>query len=306
MNTTLHPSKRPPQLGGSVHTYGWQWNEQTLTITYEMVGDGAPILLLPAFSTVSTRAEFTALADGLASQFQVIALDWPGFGDSDRLPLNYEPDLYRHFLQNFVTTLVEKLNQPISILAAGHASGYALHYAAQHPSTCRALVLVAPTWRGPLAVMGVPSAVRTGVKELVRTPLIGQSLYQLNTQPGFLKWMYRRHVFVDEQRLTADYIAQRHANTQSPGARYAPAAFVTGGLDPVETRDRFLHYFEQLTCPVMVMVADNAPTASKREMEAIAQLPAVVSTRLPGTLGLAEEYGEAVSEQVREFLQSVQ
>lgn len=40
----------------------------------------------------------------------------------------------------------------------------------------------------------------------LRTPLLGQALYGLNTQPAFLKWMYRRHVFVDEQRLTPDYI----------------------------------------------------------------------------------------------------
>ncbi|MGP1387207.1 MAG: alpha/beta fold hydrolase [Thainema sp.] len=288
-----------PRLGGSVETFSWQWQGQNLTITYEVLGSGNPVLLLPAFSTVSTRAELKALAQQLAAQFQVVALDWPGFGESDRLPLNYGPALYNQFLQDFVSVRFDTL---VAIAAAGHAAGYALHVAAQQPTTCAMLVLIAPTWRGPLAVMGVPPAVRSGVKELVRTPLIGQALYSLNTQPAFLKWMYRRHVFVDDTQLTPEYIAQRHQNTQQTGARYAPAAFVTGGLDPVQSRDAFLQYIEQIACPVMVVIADQSPSASKAEMEAVAALPSVESTHLPGTLGLAEEYGEAVAEVVIPFL----
>ena len=110
--------------------------------------------------------------------------------------------------------------------------------------------------------MGAPQSVRQGVRELVRSHLLGPLLYWLNTRPAFLKWMYRRHVFVDATRLTPDYIAQRYQGAQQPGARYAPAAFVTGGLDPVQTQAEFLAYFEALTAPVMVNVAEQAPPSS--------------------------------------------
>jgi len=295
------PSSSPQsQLGGTVQTYGWQWQGQSLTVTYETVGEGDPVLLLPAFSTVSNRAELKDLAAGLAPQFQITALDWPGFGESDRLPLDYNPALYTQFLQDFVAATFET---SIAIVAAGHVAGYALTLANQ-TATCRKLVLVAPTWRGPLAVMGVPPTVRKGVKELVRTPVLGQALYGLNTHPSFLKWMYRRHVFVDEQRLTPDYIQQRHQSTQQPRARYAPAAFVTGGLDPVTSREVFLQFIESLTCPVMVVVAAQSPPASKAEMETMAAFPGVQFTHLPGTLGQAEEYGDTVAETIRPFLAS--
>lgn len=286
-------------FGGIVQTCIWQWKGQPLTVAYETLGVGDPVLLLPAFSTVSTRAELKILAEHLAAQFQVFAVDWPGFGESDRLPLDYGPELYTQFLQDFVTATFE---QPVAIASAGHAAGYALHLATQQPATCSKLMLIAPTWRGPLAVMGMPAAVRSGVKELVRTPLIGQALYSLNTQPGFLKWMYRRHVFVDEQKLTPDYIRERHQNTQQSGARYAPAAFVTGGLDPVQNRADVLAQLKQLSCPVMVIIADQSPAASKAEMEAMAALANVQSAHLPGTLGLAEEYGEAVAKEILPFL----
>ncbi len=292
------PSPWQSQLGGTVHPYRWQWQGQSLTVAYETLGEGPSVLLLPAFSTVSNRMELKDLAAVLASTLQVTLLDWPGFGASDRPPLDYSPTLYNQFLQDFVAATC---TLPIAIVAAGHAAGYALNLATQ-TAHCRQLVLVAPTWRGPLAVMGVPSALRSGVKNLVRTPLLGQALYGLNTQPAFLKWMYRRHVFVDEQRLTPDYIGQRYQTTQQPGARYAPAAFVTGGLDPVASREALRQSLEALTCPVMVVVAEQAPPASKAEMEAIAGLPHVQATRLPGTLGLAEEYGATVAAAIQPFL----
>jgi pimeloyl-ACP methyl ester carboxylesterase len=295
------PSPLQSQLGGTAQTLQWQWRGQPLTVAYETVGEGDPVLLLPAFSTVSNRAELQDLAGDLAPHFQVTALDWPGFGESDRPPLNYIPALYTQFLQDFVAATFEL---PVAVVAAGHAAGYALHLATHRPTDCGKLVLVAPTWRGPLAVMGVPPTVRKGVKALVRTPLLGQALYGLNTQPAFLKWMYRRHVFVDEQHLTPDYIQQRHESTQQSGARYAPVAFVTGGLDPVPSREVFLQSIESLACPVMVVVAEQAPPPSKAEMEAISALPDVQSTRLPGTLGLVEEYGDAVAKEIRPFLAS--
>lgn len=291
----------PTALNGSISTYQWQWQAQAVTVTYETIGAGKPVLLLPALSTVSTRAEMAILATRLAAQYQVFALDWPGFGESDRLRLNYQPALYRQFLQDFVK---DCFNEPIIVVAAGHAAGYALALQNASANLVAKLVLVAPTWRGPLAVMGAAESVRGGVRTLVRSPLIGQLLYGLNTRPAFLKWMYRRHVFVNADKLTPDYIAQRHQGTQQPGARYAPAAFVTGGLDPVQTRAEFLALVERLTVPCLVIVAQQAPPSSQAEMEAIAAVANRQVTRLPGTLGMAEEYGEDVAAVILPFLQA--
>lgn len=292
------PTLTSTALNGTVKTYRWQWQSQPVTVTYETVGVGQPVLLLPALSTVSSRDEMAVLATRLAPYYQVIAIDWPGFGESDRLRLDYRPDLYQQFLQDFVTA---QFSEPVAVVAAGHAAGYALAL----QNVWSKLVLVAPTWRGPLAVMGAPEGVRSGLRALVRSPIIGQALYSLNTQPAFLKWMYRRHVFANEAKLTPGYIAQRHRSTQQPGGRYAPAAFVTGGLDPAQTRESFLAGVEQLSVPVMVVIGEQAPPSSKAEMEAIAALPNVQTARLPGTLGMVEEYGEEVATTALPFLQTV-
>jgi hypothetical protein len=136
----------------------------------------------------------------------------------------------------------------------------------------------------------------------VRSPLLGQLLYKLNTLPSFLKWMYRRHVYVDATRLTPEFIDRKYQITQQPGARFAPAAFVTGGLDPVQTRSEFLQQVRSLSMPVLVVISEQAPPGSKAEMDAIAELPGLQVQRLPGTLGLHEEFAAEVTQTILPFL----
>jgi pimeloyl-ACP methyl ester carboxylesterase len=178
-------------IGGSVQQFLWSHQGQTFPIVYETLGQGSPVLLLPAFSTVSTREEMRGLAEQLAPHFQVLAIDWLGFGQSARPGLNYQRSLYRELLQDFVSQVFDV---PVAVVAAGHAAGYVMQLAAQKPLVWSKIVLVAPTWRGPLPTMGASASVAGMVRGLVRSPLLGQILYKLNTTPSFLSWMYRRHV----------------------------------------------------------------------------------------------------------------
>ncbi|MGD1918685.1 MAG: alpha/beta hydrolase, partial [Pleurocapsa sp.] len=193
-------------------------------------------------------------------------------------------------------------NSSIILIAAGHASGYALKFALDNPDIISLLILIAPTWQGPLRVKGLPDGVRNGVKNLERSPVIGQGLYYLNTTPSFLRLMYKRHVYGDDSKLTPEFIAQNHLITSKPGARYAPAAFVTGAIDPVTSREEFLQLLESVSMPIAIVLAENAPPKSKAEMEAMAELSKVQTVKLSGTLGIYEEYPEAVTEAIENFL----
>ena len=290
----------PMLTSNGSHTYEWHWLNQTLTIAYDRRGEGAPILFLPAFSTVSSRKEWETAAQVLGATYQITCVDWPGFGDSDKAAIAYNPVLYEAFLPDFVTACFD---QPLTVVAAGHAAGYALHLAQQLPKQISRIVLVAPTWRGPLPTMGASKAVASGVERVVRSPLIGQFLYYLNTRPQFLKWMYSRHVFAEAQHLTPEFMAAKYVTTQQKGARFGPAAFVTGGLDPVTNRGAFLQLFAQLRAKCLVITSEDGPPKSKAEMEAISTLSAVQIQSHPGSLGLHEEYGAEVAHLIQTFLQ---
>ncbi|MER3590168.1 MAG: alpha/beta hydrolase, partial [Mastigocladus sp. ERB_26_1] len=269
MSTNLLSSPTNFGIGGVVKQLSWNWENQQLQIVYETIGSGSPLLLLPAFSTVSTREEMSGIAKLLAPYFQVVAVDWPGFGDSSRLPVNYEPAIYEQFLEYFVTYVFDT---PITVVAAGHSAAYVLKLAQKNSSVFSRLVLVAPTWRGPLPTMGVDRQIAGVFREIVRSPIVGQALYKLNTVPSFLSFMYRRHVYVDASKLTPSFIEHKWQNTQQPGARYAPAAFVTGNLDAVHNQADFLALAQNLSVPLMVVIGESSPSKSRADMDALAAL----------------------------------
>ncbi|ARV60676.1 alpha/beta hydrolase [Nostocales cyanobacterium HT-58-2] len=299
MSTNLFSTSTHSEIGGVVQEYFWKWENQQLRIVYENLGQGSQLLLLPAFSTVSMRSEMGEIGKLLSPNFQVVAVDWPGFGESSRLAVNYGPALYQQFLEDFVTS---KLKTPVPVVAAGHSAAYVLQLANKIPSAFSRIVLVAPTWRGPLRVMGLNQQITGTVRELVRSPFVGQLLYKLNTLPSFLRFMYRRHVYVDQAKLTPDFIQHKWRNTQQPGGRYAPAAFVTGTLDAVDNQADFLALVRGLSVPLMVVIGESSPSKSRAEMDAVTALPGVQRVVLPGSLGMHEEYPQAVVEAVQDFL----
>lgn len=76
MSTNLLSTDDAVGFGGVVKEFLWNWENQSLRVVYETLGQGAPLLLLPAFSSVSTREEMGELARLLAPHFQVVAVDW--------------------------------------------------------------------------------------------------------------------------------------------------------------------------------------------------------------------------------------
>jgi pimeloyl-ACP methyl ester carboxylesterase len=115
--------------------------------------------------------------------------------------------------------------------------------------------------------------------------------------------MYRRHVYVDETRLTPEFMQQKYETTQQPGARFAPAAFVTGTLDPMTNGEEFLQIGQSISIPVMITIGEQSPPQSKAEMEALAKLSNIQSVMLPGTLGMHEEYADEIGAIALPFLQ---
>lgn len=303
MSTSLLSTYDPTGFGGEVKEYLWQWEGQPLRVVYETLGNGSPLLLLPAFSSVSTRQEMAELARLLAPHFQVVAVDWPGFGQSSRPSINYRPEIYQQFLADFIQVV---FSTPITVVAAGHAASYVLLLACTQPDTFAKIVLVAPTWRGPLPTMGANPQIAGVVRGLVRSPIVGQILYKLNTTPSFLRFMYRRHVFVDTAKLTPSFIEKKWQTTQKPGARFASAAFVTGNIDAVHNQSDFMELVQSLSVPLMVVIGESSPLKSRQEMATVAALPGVRSLVLPGSLGMHEEYPQEVFAAIEDFLRSPQ
>jgi hypothetical protein len=167
------------------------------------------------------------------------------------------------------------------------------------------LALVAPTWRGPLpTAMGAHPRVWGAVEALVRAPGLGPLLYGVNSMRGFIRWMMRRHVYADEAHITDALLSDRVRAAHREHARFAAAAFVTGGLDLFRSREEFLAAARACRAPVFVAIGENTPPSSLAEMKALAELPTVRSTTVPGRLAFYDEYPDETAAAVSAFLDS--
>src|SRR3974377_1634682 len=85
----------------------WVLRGQPIEIGFDTRGNGPAVLMLPALSSISTRAEMRPLAEQLASDFKTTAVDWPGFGDRPRPAIAWDPSAYRTFLVFILETLTK-------------------------------------------------------------------------------------------------------------------------------------------------------------------------------------------------------
>jgi pimeloyl-ACP methyl ester carboxylesterase len=286
-------------MGGRIIRY--KSGNIVTTIGMDNAGAGASVVLLPALSSISTRAEMRALFDGLALEFRVSSVDWPGFGDLPRPRADWSPAMLSAFLDWFLSEIVAP---PHAVVAAGHAASYALYQAAYRHGTIDRLVLIAPTWRGPLpTIMGGQRPWFAHVRATVDHWGIGPLLYRLNVSRFVITRMARGHVYEDPGWLSGDRLRAKLALTHAPGARHASVRFVSGALDRVESRAAFLDLARRAHLPMLVIYGDQTPARSRAEMETLAEVPGVGLKLLPhGKLSIHEEFPDAVVAAVKSFL----
>lgn len=113
----------------------------TGTVYYSEYGQGTPLVLLHA--NPGDSRDFEAVIPALAQDYRVLALDWPGYGQST---LPQQPEsvgvlLFYQVLREFLTALALPPAYFIGNSVGGNA---AARLAAESPERVRGLVLVAP------------------------------------------------------------------------------------------------------------------------------------------------------------------
>ena len=262
---------------------------------------GPDALLLPALSSISARAEMHPLARRLADRFRCIIPDWPGFGDHPREAVPLSPDTMRRFLDGFI---VQNIRASAVGIAAGHAATYLVQAAPHHAGRFSHLVLIAPTWRGPLPTMlgETRRSLYDAIRRAIDWPIAGEALYRLNVSRPVVASMLRSHVYADARKVTPEVIGAKLAITRHPRARFATAAFVTGALDPVRSRDEFLRLFEASLPPTLMLRPRNARPQSAAEMDVLAATGRVTTVTTAGALAAHEEEPDQVARAIAGFV----
>src|SRR5260370_41997729 len=106
----------------TARTIRCKWESGEIALGMDEAGSGSSVVLLPALSSISTRAEMQPLFDLLAPEFRVSSVDWPGFGDRARSRDDWSPEILSAFLNWFLNEIG---SPPHAFVAAGHAATYA-------------------------------------------------------------------------------------------------------------------------------------------------------------------------------------
>lgn len=193
-----------------------------MNISY--VEDGNPdhqdVLLLHGIHAAGSSKEFDQIFDLLAAEYHVIAPDLPGFGRSDRPAVTYSADLYEEFIRDFTQDRADDAVCIASSLTGSYAAIVQRDYA-----LFSQLVLICPTdeaW----TEWGSRS------ESLLRFPVVGTGLFNVLANKRSIQRFNERDAYYSPTSYTERDLDYEWRTAHQPGARFAPAAFVSGALDP--------------------------------------------------------------------------
>jgi pimeloyl-ACP methyl ester carboxylesterase len=204
-------------LTGEERRYPWKYGD----MFYEVKGErGAkPLLLIHSFAPGASSYEWRRNIDTLARQYRVYTVDLLGFGLSDKPAINYTPETFTDLIGDFIREVIGK---PTIVVAHGLSGAYVIADAYRDPRFFERIVLVTP----PEAMLEEPSMglLNSVVGFALRTPVIGQSIYNVFTSRAALRRYYDREGYHNPSLITDDLIEYLYTSAHQPNACFAMAA----------------------------------------------------------------------------------
>ncbi|WP_436347554.1 alpha/beta fold hydrolase [Natronorubrum sp. FCH18a] len=255
-------------LVGIERTYRWRGIETKYTVAGDP--NDPDMLLCHGIHAGASSREFEPIVERLAEDYHVIAVDLPGFGRSNRPPLIYSGTLYAEFIRDFTADVADEPTVVASSLTGSFAAE------AAQESEFDQLVLICPT--------DETTDERPWVRTLVRTPIVGTTLFNLLASKPGIRYFYDRDGYYDSDRIDDAELEYAWRSAHQPGARYAPASFSSGTLDPEFDLATELAALETPTTLVWGRDAELVPLREGRDLADAADLELVVidyATQLP-------------------------
>ena len=191
-----------------------------------------PLVLLHSINAAGSAYEVKPLYDHYRQARPVYALDFPGFGLSERSRRRYDPRLMTDAIHALLAQIDrEHPGLAVDAIAVSLATEFLARAATERPQAFRSLGLVSPTGFNRLPLReGAPGSTLAlpRLHALFGAPALGRRLFALLTRRGVIRYFLRRtwgSAQIDEGLLDYDV-----AITRPAGAEHAPLQFLTGFL----------------------------------------------------------------------------
>jgi pimeloyl-ACP methyl ester carboxylesterase len=212
----------PNRLGGEVRYYRWRGGE----LAYMVAGEGEPLLLVHGVYAGASSYEFRKNFEALSRNFRVYALDLLGCGMSERPSRGYEAEDVALQVEDFVR---EEIGDSAHLVASSLSAALVVPAFVRSPRLFRKVVLICPTGYGTL---DRPSG-RLGdvIYGLFLAPILGNTLYHAIVSEWGIRYYLGSMAYHDADLVTDELVEDYYSISHQPGARYFPAAFVSGKLN---------------------------------------------------------------------------
>lgn len=212
-------------IGGDDNWFEWRGHRLFYAHRKARTRKGRPVLLLHGIHTTAWSYEWRSNVDALAAQRDVYALDLLGFGMSDRPHVRYSARLYMRLIDDFARRVI---GEATTLIASSLTAAYAAVLGARDPGQYPSLVLIEPT--GLVRRHGAATTGGDVARLVVDTPLVGSAVFNaLASRRSVRYWLER--AYVDLAFVTPELVSIHHRAAHQPGARHAPAAFLSGHLN---------------------------------------------------------------------------
>ena len=194
-------------------------------VAYAVAGDGPPLLLLHGIGAGNSMLEWEHNFSALRERHTVYALDFLGWGASDRPEHRYTAADCIEQICSFVENVI---GEPCAVVASSDSCAYAVEAASRRPDLVSRLVLVCPS----LAETGLsPVELRgSAIERALRLPIIGTAVYNALTSRRAIRRFAEHHLYFNKARVDEALVTRYHVGAHQRGARSALASFLSAAL----------------------------------------------------------------------------
>lgn len=238
-------------------------------------GDGPPLVLLHGTAFDSAALSFGPSLPALAERHRVLALDWPGYGQSEVPRRALSMDDYVELLDAFLDARgVDRAH------VAGFSMGgaVALGYALRHPRRVASLTMIGSY--GLDARIPVPLVPYLAL----RVPLLRRGVvWGLRRSKMLTRLVLSRLVFADRRLVSDALIEEVHSQVAAPDAERSFVAWLRGELRPFRLATSYAKRLGDVDVPTLLLHGRRDRVVSWRKAQgAHARLPRSRLVVVPG------------------------
>ena len=232
--------------------YEWRFGK----IRYIKKGSGTPVLLLHDLTPGSSSYEFSSLIDSLAEKHEVYAIDFLGYGLSDKPNITYTNYLYVQSVIDFIKTII---GRKTSIIATGDAAPVGIMASHNDGEVIDKVLLINPQSINKLNQ--IPNKQTKLLKFLIDTPILGTLLYNLQTTKESYKKIFIEDYFNEPFHIKDDVLLSYVEASHLPdhNAKFSFASFTGRYMNA-----NIIHALKEIDHSIYILYGD-----CKKDIETI-------------------------------------